>query len=383
MKTFFEWGSKHLNKRSEELCGDSIVFSRLPDCFTFVLSDGLGSGVKANILATLTTKIASHMLEHELPIDDVVETVSQTLPICKIRKIAYSTFCLGQLFSEGHAHIFEYDTPPVFFLRHRKIQTIPYDDRVIQNKIIKETQFELRRGDWLIFVSDGAINAGIGGVWNLGWGWDNIANYLQSHTHPNLNAQEVADDLAATINKLYDGMPGDDVSVAVIKVRRMLVAALMFGPPVKREDDALVVQKLMATPGLRIVCGGTTANIVSRELDQPTNVDLTTMTEDLPPVGSIDGLDLVTEGILTLSKTVENLKRNVPLKNLQYKIDGASSLTRSLMSVDAIKILVGQAMNPAHQEPRMPVELGIKTHIAQQLADELIKRGKEVELEYF
>ena len=383
MRTFFEWGSKHLNKRSEELCGDSLMFSRLPNCITFVLSDGLGSGVKANILATLTTKIASHMLEHELPIDDVVETVSETLPICKVRKIAYSTFCLAQLFSEGYAHIFEYDTPPVFFLRNRKIQKIPYDDRSVQKKIIRETQFELRRGDWLIFVSDGAINAGIGGVWNLGWGWDNIANYLQSHTHPNLTAQEVADDLASTINKLYDGMPGDDVSTAVIKVRRMLLATLMVGPPLKSEDDALVVKKLMATQGLRMVCGGTTANIVSRILNRPTNVDLTTMTEDVPPVGSIDGIDLVTEGILTLSKTVENLRNNVPLKDLQYKIDGASSLTRSLMSVDFIKILVGQAMNPAHQEPRMPIELGIKTHITQQLADELIKQGKEVELEYF
>ena len=383
MKTYFEWGSKHLNKRLEELCGDSIMFSRFPDFVTFVLSDGLGSGVKANILATLTTKIASHMLEHELPIDDVVETVSQTLPICKVRKIAYSTFCIAQLFSEGYAHIFEYDTPSVFFLRNRKTQKIPYDDRTVQKKIIKEAQLELRRGDFLIFVSDGAINAGIGGAWNLGWGWDNIANYLQSHTHPNLTAQEIADDLASTINKLYDGMPGDDVSIAVIKVRHKLFAALMVGPPLNKEDDALVVKKLMAIQGLKIVCGGTTANIVSRILNKPTDVDLTTMTENVPPIGSIDGIDLVTEGILTLSKTIENLKDNVLLKDLQYKIDGASSLIRSLMGVDAIKILVGQAMNPAHQEPRMPVELGIKTHIAQQLADELIKRGKEVELEYF
>ena len=383
MRTFFEWGSKHLNKRLEELCGDSIVFSRFPNFVTFVLSDGLGSGVKANILATLTTKIASHMLEHELPIDDVVETVSQTLPICKIRKIAYSTFCLAQLFSEGYAHVFEYDTPPVFFLRNRKVQKIPYDDRNIQKKVIKEAQFELKRGDWLVFISDGAINAGIGGLWPLGWGWDNIANYLQSHTHPNLTAQEVADDLASTINKLYDGMPGDDVSVAVIKVRRKLFATLMVGPPAKKEDDELVVKKLMATHGSRIVCGGTTANIVSRILNKPSSVDLTTMTEKVPPIGSIDGMDLVTEGILTLSKTIEYLKSEAPLKDLQFKIDGASSLIRALMGVDGIKILVGQAMNPAHQEPRMPMELGIKTHIAQQLADELIKRGKEVELEYF
>jgi len=383
MKTYFEWGAKHLNKRLEELCGDSIVFSRFPNFMTFVLSDGLGSGVKANILATLTTKIVSHMLEHELPIDDVVETVSETLPICKVRKIAYSTFCIAQLFSKGYAHIFEYDTPPVFFLRNRKIQKIPYDDRIVQKKTIQESQFELRRGDWLIFVSDGAINAGIGGLWPLGWGWDNIANYLQSHTHPNRTAQEIADDLASTINKLYDSMPGDDVSIAVIKVRRQLLATLMVGPPLNKEDDELVVKKLMATQGLKIVCGGTTANIVSRILNRPTDVDLTTMTEDVPPIGSIDGIDLVTEGILTLSKTIEHLKNNVPLETLQFKIDGASSLIRSLMGVDAIKILVGQTMNPAHQEPRMPVELGIKTHIAQQLADEFVRRDKEVELEYF
>jgi len=383
MKTYFEWGAKHLNKRLEELCGDSIAFSRFPDFMALVLSDGLGSGVKANILPTLTTKIVSHMLEHKLPIDDVVETVSQTLPICKVRKIAYSTFCIAQLFSEGHAHIFEYDTPPVFFLRNRKIQKIPYDDRIVQKKTIKESQFELRHGDLLIFVSDGAINAGIGGLWNLGWGWDNIAKYLQSHSHPNLTAQEIAQDLASTINKLYDGMPGDDVSIATIKVRRKLFATLMVGPPLNKEDDELVVKKLMATPGLKIVCGGTTANIVSRELNRPTDVDLTTMTEDVPPIGSIDGIDLVTEGILTLSKTIEHLKNNVQLKHLQFKIDGASALIRTLMGVDAINILVGQAMNPAHQEPRMPVELGIKTHIAQQLADELVRRDKEVELEYF
>ena len=383
MKIFFEYGSRHLNKRSEELCGDNIVFSRLPNCKTLVLSDGLGSGVKANILATLTTKIASHMLEHELPIDDVVETVSQTLPTCKIRKIAYSTFCIAQLFSEGHAHIFEYDTPPVFFLRNRKIHKIPYDDRIIQKKVIKEAQLDLKNSDWLVFVSDGAINAGIGGVWNLGWGWDNIANYLQSHTHPNLTAQNIADNLASTINKLYDGKPGDDVSIAVIKARRKIFAAIMVGPPSKKEYDELVVKKLIDQPGLKIVCGGTTANIVSRELNRPTQVDLTTMTKNIPPIGSIDGINLVTEGILTLSKTVENLKNKVPLKKLQYNIDGASSLIRSLMSVDSIKILVGQAMNPAHQEPRMPVKLGIKTRIAQQLANELIKLGKEVELEYF
>jgi len=383
VKIFFEYGSRHLNKRSEELCGDNIVFSRLPNCKTLVLSDGLGSGVKANILATLTTKIASHMLEHELPIDDVVETVSQTLPTCKTRKIAYSTSCIAQLFSEGHAHIFEYDTPPVFFLRNRKIHKIPYDDRIIQKKVIKEAQLDLKNSDWLVFVSDGAINAGIGGVWNLGWGWDNIANYLQSHTHPNLTAQNIADNLASTINKLYDGKPGDDVSIAVIKARRKIFATIMVGPPSKKEYDDLVVKKLIDQPGLKIVCGGTTANIVSRELNRPTQVDLTTMTKNIPPIGSIDGINLVTEGILTLSKTVENLKNKVPLKKLQYNIDGASSLIRSLMSVDSIKILVGQAMNPAHQEPRMPVKLGIKTRIAQQLANELIKLGKEVELEYF
>lgn len=381
MKTFFEWGSRSLNKRDEELCGDSMAVTRYSDSLMFVLSDGLGSGVKASILSTMTTKIASHMLQQGLPIEEVVDTVSNTLPICQVRKIAYSTFAISQLFSDGRAVIFEYDTPEFFFMRDRKVRTVPSDELIIGERKVRKTTLDVEIGDWLVFVSDGALNAGIGGVWSLGWGWGNISKYLEAHTNPKSTAQELADDLAGAVNRLYEGRPGDDVSIAVFKVRKKNFAVIMSGPPENRENDERVVKKLLGSKGVRIVCGGTTSTIVSRVLGKQVVADLTTITDEVPPLGYLDGVELVTEGVLTLTKTYEFLRNHVPLQKLELQIDAASALTRMLLGADHISFLVGRAINPAHQDPKLPLELALKNRIIHELADELRNNGKEVEIE--
>lgn len=381
MKLYFEWGVRSLNKRNEELCGDSMVVSKFPDSIIFVLSDGLGSGVKASILSTMTTKIASHMLEEGLPIEEVVDTVTNSLPVCQVRKIAYSTFSISQFFTSGKATVFEYDTPDVFYLRNRKVQAVPYDEVSIGERKIRRTTFDVLAGDWLIYVSDGALNAGIGGVWSLGWGWSNIAKYLENHTHGRLTAQEVADDLARAVSELYEGKPGDDVSIAVFKVRKKFHAMIVSGPPENREHDENVVKRLMNFRGVRIVCGGTTSTIVARSLGRKVTADLSTITDDVPPLGHLDGVDLVTEGVLTLTRTYELVKERVPLPKLELQVDAASALTRQLLSADHISFLIGRAINPAHQDPKLPVELALKNRIIRELADELQELGKEVEIE--
>lgn len=381
MKLFFEWGTRSLNKRDEELCGDSMYISKFPDSIIFVLSDGLGSGVKASILSTMTTKIASQMLKQGLPIEEVVDTVSNTLPVCQVRKIAYSTFSISQIFSSGKAIIYEYDTPEVFFLRNRRVQTIPYEEVLIGGRKIRRTTLDLLAGDWLIYVSDGALNAGIGGVWSLGWGWSNISKYLENHTNSKLTALEVADDLARVVSDLYDGKPGDDVSIAVFKIRKKYHAVVMSGPPENKENDEKVVGKLMNSRGVRIVCGGTTSSIVSRILGKKVIPNLSTITDDVPPMGHLDGIDLVTEGVLTLTKTYEFLKERTPMAKLELKKDAASALTRYLLSADHIQFLIGRAINPAHQDPKLPVELALKNRIIHEVAEELREMGKEVKIE--
>jgi len=382
MKVHYEFGSQQLNKHGEELCGDSLVFAVLPEFLTVVHSDGLGHGVKANILATLTARIASRMIAEGLPVNVVVETMSETLPICNVRKLAYSTFTVARFAHDGRTHLIEFDNPHVVCVRGRSLRRLRYRERLIQGRRIHDAKFRLGLGDWLVMFSDGVINAGIGAASDLGWGWDSIAAYLESHTHPELSAQDVADDLADKVLKLYEGKPGDDVSIGVIKIRRHRFTTVLTGPPLKPEEDGAVVARFMSGRGLHVCCGGATANILARVLKRPHEVDLTTGSTDVPPIGRIEGIDLVTEGVLTLSRTLENLSKGITAKELQFKVDGASALTRILLASDEITFLVGRAMNPAHQNPNLPRELGLKTHITNEIRLRLEKLGKAVNVAY-
>jgi hypothetical protein len=381
MEFYYEWGTKQLHKHREELCGDSVAVSRHSDFVTLALSDGLGSGVKANILATLTTRIAMHLLENELPLSEVVETLGKTLPVCHVRKLAYSTFAMAKFFRDGRARVVEFDTPPAILLRRRQMLALPGNERVIGGKTIRESVLQLQVGDWLVFVTDGVLNAGIGGVYPLGWGWEQTTRYLEAHAHPELSAQALAERLAETVAELYADAPGDDVSIAVIKVRRRLVATVLTGPPVDRSQDEAVFASFVGRPGLHVVCGGTTAKVVSRHSGQPLEVDLETMQAKVPPLARMKNIDLVTEGILTLTGANDLLQSGAQKDTVRFRTDGAAALVRLLLDVDHVHFVVGLAANPAHQNPNLPVQLGIKLAVVREIAEELTKRGTEVSIE--
>lgn len=381
MKLYYEWGVRQLNKRGEELCGDSIVVTRHTDSVSLAVSDGLGSGVKANILATLTTQIATHLLESNLPLDEVVETLTKTLPVDRIRKLAYSTFTLAEFQREGTARIMEFDAPSAILLRGRKVQPLEYVERTIAGKGIREAVVDLQLGDWVAFVSDGVLNAGIGGVYPLGWGWEQAARFLEKHAHPDLTAEDLAEKVAETVGELYAGTPGDDVTIAVIKARRKMTVTVFTGPPRKKTADGDAVGRFISYPGKHVVCGGTTAKIVSSHLARPLEVDLKTMTEDVPPQGRIEGIDLVSEGILTLTRTNTLLQTGADRSTVRYRVDGASNLLRLMLGVDHVHFVVGQAVNPAHQNPELPNQLGIRLKVVEDIAEALRERGKEVTIE--
>ena len=381
MRFYYEWGTKQLHKHKEELCGDSVAVSRHRDSVTLALSDGLGSGVKANIMATLTTRIAMHLLENDLPLAEVVETLGKTLPVCEVRKLAYSTFAIAQFFRDGRARVVEFDTPSAILLRGRKRQPLHYDERDIGGKRIRESVFEIELGDWVVFLSDGALNAGIGGVYPLGWGQDQAALYLENHAHSQLSAVDLAGKLAGVVSDLYAGAPGDDVSIVVIKVRHKLVATVLTGPPADAAADENVFSRFIKRPGLHVVCGGTTGKLAARRLGQPLDVDLETMRPGVPPLARLEGVDLITEGILTLTRVHELLRSGATKETVQYQSDGASALVRLLLSVDHVHFTVGMAVNPAHQNPDLPAELGMKLSVVREIAEELTKRGIETTIE--
>ena len=381
MRLFYEWGTKQVHKYGEELCGDDIAISRQPEKVTLALADGLGSGVKANILATLTNQIAIRMLEADLPLWEVVQTLSETLPVCAVRKVASSTFAIAQLFSEGYARVVEFDSPHAIVLRRRKVQPVSYEERTIDGKTIHETVLDLQDGDWVVFVSDGVLNAGIGGAYPLGWGWELAAGFLEKHAHRELTAEELAGKVADAVRELYLGKAGDDVSIVVIKVRHKLTATVFTGPPATRDVEGELIHRFVSRLGKLVVCGGTTAKIVARHLGQSLEVDLSTITVDVPPIARLEGIDLVTEGILTITQVRDSLREGADRKTVQYRNDGAASLLRVLLEVDHTHFIVGQAVNPAHQNPDLPHQLGIRMAVVREIAAELRLRGKEVTFE--
>ncbi len=381
MKVCVDIGCAQLKKDGEELCGDSIEVTRADTGHIVVVADGLGSGVKANILSRLTSKTAGTMLKMGGQIDDVIETLAQTLPICKVRQLAYSTFTILQITLEGQAYLVEYENPPAYIGKGNRLQNVERTGRIIGGKLIRECYFTVAEGDWLVIATDGIIHAGAGRVMNLAWDPERAGMYLAGTYSPAMSAQEWAREIARLCDHIYGQRPSDDASVAVIKVRRPQHVVVLIGPPRNMDDDPGVVDKLMRSSGSKVVCGGTTGNIVARVLGRELTVDPSSRSDRIPPTSTIAGIDLVTEGAVTLVDAMEYLKKRPALKDLRGR-DGASRLASILLAADSVHFIVGTAA-AAHQGSEMPAIYIYKQYIIRDLIRLLQDMGKNVSEEYF
>lgn len=388
MSLYFEtsWGS--LFKQGEELCGDKVEITKSGKDTIFVLADGLGSGVKANILASLTSKIVATMLAAGAEISDVIETMASTLPVCSERQVAYSTFTVLRLSPDGQAHIVEFDNPDLILLRNGKSYPLDREYREIDGKTIRETHVELQEGDLCVFFSDGVIHAGIGKLLNFGWQHENVVQHLEKNAERYRTAHMAKEHLLSACNDLYMEEPGDDTTVCVCRARKPDIAYVMVGPPVDPEEDHRIVDELISFDGTRIICGGTTSQIVSKVTGKPLTTCLEYISPDVPPIGKMPGIDLVTEGVITLRKTLELMMRyekgNIGRENaLTSKKDGAHLLASTLiLKCTGAKFVVGRALNPAHQNPDLPLNLSIKLTLVEEIAACLRRLGKEAVVEY-
>jgi len=388
VRTELYWEST--NKFGEELCGDKVEAVQSPEETIMVMADGLGSGVKANILSTLTTKIALTMLREGSSIEETVKTIMATLPICKIRKIAYSTFTIIRVDLQGNCYIVEYGNPPVMLLRDGKVLRLEGTTREIDGKEVKEYRLRVQRDDVFIAMSDGVVHAGVGGILNLGWQWENIAQYIEKISKVETTIASLVKLLSEATMNFYLDMPGDDATIVALKIISPQFVTVFAGPPQNPDDDEKVVNHLIEKPGKKIVCGGTAAQIVARVLDREIKTSTNFVDPTIPPIAWIKGIDLVTEGVLTLDRTCKILTRFIDtdvqyseLRQLQQQKDGASRLAMFLLNATDITFLLGKAINPAHQNPGFPKNLSIKLNIVKKLVDILDKMGKHIEIVYY
>jgi hypothetical protein len=381
-----------LNKRNEELCGDMVKIKHTGDSFIMALADGLGSGVKANILATLTSTIFSEMLEAGMELWDAVETITATLPQCQERQIAYSTFAVLQVNYNGNTKIYEFDTPQTIIIRRNQLLDIPSDSITIGNRTIIQRSFKALPDDLIICLSDGIINAGVGKILNFGFSHEAISQQILKTYRNGDQARTVAQNILYLVNDLYDGAPGDDATVAVARIVREQKATVMVGPPADPQYDQEVVNRLMRTNGLRIVCGGTTAQIVSRLTKQEIIMpQLISIVNDVPPTAQIRHIDLVTEGVLTLGKVARHLAEGAKSKDYLEQLldinpeDGALKMVQMLLTTStSITFLVGRADNPAHQSiAYSPISLSSKIKLINKIAENLRILGKLITIELY
>ncbi len=382
-------GYNSLNKYGEELCGDHVdVVEHSENSMVIVLADGLGSGVKASILSTLTSKIISTMMAAGMSIEDCVSTIAQTLPVCSVRGVAYSTFTIIHIVNGTEAELIQYDNPKVIMLRDGENVDYPSEMIDIAGKKIYKSKVRILEGDIFIAFSDGAPHAGIGVTLNLGWKRENIIEFVKSFAHVGFTAKTLTTMLLDECYSLYGGKPGDDTTVCTIKIRKREPMNLLIGPPSDPGDCGRMMSLFFSKEGKHIVCGGTTSNIASEYLHTPLRTKLDYFDNDIPPTAELEGVDLVTEGVITINRVLsyaqDYLKDNESYKIWSCKKDGASLIARMLFEeATDINFFVGMAVNPAHQNPKLPINFSIKMRLVDQLGECLKKMGKKIKVSYF
>lgn len=382
-------GYNSLNKYGEELCGDHVeIIEQGENSMVIVLADGLGSGVKASILSTLTSKIISTMMAADMSIEECVSTIAQTLPVCSVRQVAYSTFTIIRIVGGIEAEIIQYDNPKVIFLRDGENIDYPSEALDIAGKRILKSKVYIKEGDILVALSDGVPHAGIGVTLNLGWKMENIIEYIKTFCHVGFTAKTLTTMLLDECYGLYGGKPGDDTTVCTVKIRRREPMNLVIGPPSNPADCNKMMSLFFSKEGKHIVCGGTTSNIAAEYLHKPLKTKLEYIDKDIPPIAEIEGVDLTTEGVITINRVLayaqDYLKDNESYREWSSKRDGASLIARMLFEeATDINFFVGMAVNPAHQNPNLPINFSIKMRLVDQLADCLKKMGKKIKVSYF
>ena len=382
-------GYKSINHEGEILCGDHVdIIDAENGDKIIVLADGLGSGVKASILSTLTSTIISTMMAEGLALEDCVETIAATLPICSVRGVAYSTFTIIHIIANRRAQIIQFDNPHVILIRDNQVYKYAEKELNIGNKKIYESEIDLQENDVFVAMSDGCPHAGIGQSYNFGWKEEDIAEFMSEITHVGFTAKTLSTILIDEVFKLYGGMPGDDATACVVRIIKREPMNILFGSPINRDDDQRMLSLFFAKEGKHIVCGGTTSSICAKYLGKPIKMSLNYENSDIPPTAEIEGVDLVTEGVITMDRVLkyakDYLKDTTLYEEWGYKKDGACKIARLLFEeATDINFYVGKAINPAHQNPDLPINFSIKMNLVEELSKCLKEMGKRVVVSYF
>jgi serine/threonine protein phosphatase PrpC len=376
---FIEVGNSQKSKDKQNICGD-VFFTQKPedeDRIICVLSDGLGSGIKASVLATLTATMAAKFIISNMEIQKAAEVVLDTLPICSERKIAYSTFTIVDIDSKGNTRIVEFDNPP--FILIRKGKAFPVEKKILISQSeslgeveIKFSEFKAEPEDRIVFVSDGVIQSGMGSdAYPMGWGLKNFETFIEENVRidPSISALKLSEKIVNAAYKNNNFRALDDITCGIVYFRKPRNLIVFTGPPYESSKDKLLKEIVEKFNGNKIIAGGTTAKIIARELNREMKINLKSAKNSIPPYSEMEGVDLITEGTITLNLVAENLQNKT--YSIENPVDAVNKFILILLESDIIHFIVGTRINEAHQDPTLPESLDIRRNIIKRIAASL------------
>ncbi|MFA8342656.1 MAG: SpoIIE family protein phosphatase [Rhodothermaceae bacterium] len=389
--SFIEVDYSQKFKNKHLVAGDTFLSRKLKEeeRTIAVLSDGLGSGIKANVLSTLTATMALNYVNNNFDLHKAAKIIMQTLPVCKVRKISYSTFSIVDINKLGEVTIMEYDNPPYVIIRDGEVletekEIIQWTNKNNYQNTLRFSKFTAQKNDRIIMFSDGVTQSGLGPkTYPFGWQQKNVEEFISAMIckFPEISARMLAKSIVdrAYINDRKSAY--DDITCSVINIREPRKLVVMTGPPIDKRKDRSLAETIDAFDGKKIICGGTTAKIISRELGREITVNLKDLNPEVPTTSNMPGIDLITEGSITLGKVVELLQNDK--RNDKLPANGATRMLNFLLDSDIIEFVVGTKINDAHQDPNVPVELEIRRNIIKQICELLEKKYlKETKLSF-
>lgn len=375
VESFIEVDYCQRAKNGQLICGDVFLSEKVKheDRTVSVLSDGLGSGVKASVLATMTATMALKFTASAMDTLKSAEIIMDTLPICSVRKISYSTFTIVDMASTGETRIIEHGNPPFLLVRPQgelNIAKAEMRPKRWQDRVISISAFNVQREDRIVVLSDGITQAGMGEFRTpRGWGLDDAEKFVreQIRWNPFISARELSRLMVARAEEVDGSTAKDDITCGVVYFRSPRQLLVMTGPPFNRAHDHDLAMMASSTPGRKVICGGTTANIISRLLNREIKDDVSQPRHPrVPPPARMEGIDLVTEGALTLSEALRLLEEGFAPEDMRS--NAAVRLAGMLLDSDIVKFAVGTSVNEAHQDPSFPVELDLRRNIVKRIA---------------
>ena len=388
---FIEVDHAQERKTGQSACGDVFLSQKVEDGerVVSVLADGLGSGIKASVLAHLTATMAARYAAEDADIARAARTILESLPVCSERQIAYSTFTIVDMDRKGETRIVEYDNPPFLLIREGQVVSLPQEELRLptsmgRDAVIRQTRFSALPGDRIVICSDGVTQAGVGQRGTpLGWGSAAEADFLRGllKERPGISARQLTRALVQKALSLDGHAAKDDISCGVIYLRKPREVLVFTGASVNHTMDGEMARIALGFEGRKVICGGTTAGILSRELGRPLEMDLRELDPDVPPVSTMEGFDLVTEGAITLAAVARMLDEQDEPE--LARPNAATRLAGVLLDGDIIHIVAGTRINEALQVPSIPQDLDIRRNILRRLHRVLTEKFlKEVKIRF-